>query len=219
MKQPEIYAEICKSYHPQDTKHIVTLTKFSGLITCWDSSQSCIKKKVIEALKEHIDKKVSGKYLCNHIYWHEVYSLLENNFSDEKIQEQLLEFLNMQRLSQSWYQDMGCPFWRKGFSDAYKEFALKNNLPKSGNINQTTWKDKEGNVKPHLGIIKLAGTDDCFAGARLQGARAAEKSGNYSLLQLNVNGKSWDLSQFFDNNAQKCVEKCSDTILKAYGKK
>ena len=116
---------------------------------------------------------------------------------------------------------MGCPFWRKDFNNAYKAFAQKHNLPQPDNINKTTRteKNKEGKeiIKPNLGIIKLSGADDYFAGARIQGARAAEKSGNCSMLQLVINGKAYDIP--FDEDVEQCLRNCSGAISEAYGKK
>ena len=218
LDQPEKYKTICKQYK-QKHKYIVILTKFSGLISYWNSHEGDIKEKIVSALEDRIGEG----YICKHIYWHEVYTLLENNFSDTEMQQELLAFLKGQNLDQSWYQDMGCPFWRKDFNDAYKAFAQKHNLPQPGNINKTTWmqKDKKGKkepvVKPHLGKIKLSGTGDYFAGARIQGARAAELSGNCSMLQLVINGKAYDIP--FDEDVEQCLRNCSGAILEAYGKK
>ena len=233
LEQPKKYAGV---FTPQQdkkdtgkdyseyTKYVVVLTKFSGLITYWNSYEGGIKEKIVSALQNEMDKEIGkGKYICKHIYWHEVYTLLENNFSNTEMQQELLAFLKSQNFDKEWYQDMGCPFWRKDFNNAYKAFAKKHNLPQSGNINKATWtkRDKEGkkepDIKPHLGIIKLSGTDDYFAGARIQGARAAEKSGNCSMLQLVVNGKAHDI--LFDENVEQCLKNCSDAILEAYGKK
>ena len=216
LDQPEKYKNICERYK-QERKYIVVLTKFSGLITYWNSYEGGIKEKIISALEDCIGKG----YICKHIYWYEVYTLLENNFLDMDMQQELLAFLKSQNLDQEWHQDMGCPFWRKDFNNAYKAFAKKHNLPQPGNINITTRieKNEEGkeDIKPRLGIIKLSGTDDYFAGARIQGARAAEKSGNCSMLQLVVNGKAHDI--LFDENVEQCLKNCSDAILEAYGKK
>ena len=231
LEQPKKYAEVFnvnaeKAGYSEYTKYVVVLTKFSGLITYWNSYEGGIKEKIVSALQNKIDKEIGkGKYICKHIYWHEVYTLLENNFSNTEMQQELLVFLKSQNLDQEWHQDMGCPFWRKDFNNAYKAFAKKHNLPQPDNINKTTRtvkiKNEEGNeeevIKPHLGIIKLSGTDDYFAGARIQGARAAEKSGNCFMLQLVVNGKAHDI--LFDENVEKCLKNCSDAILEAYGKK
>ena len=228
LNQPKNYARIFAARQEQNdggeedyskyAKYVVTLTKFSGLISCWNSEKGGIKNQMVSALQKYIDEKCGDGYICRHIYWHEVYALLKDNFSDVKMQRELLAFLKSQNLDRKWHQDMGCPLWRKKFNDAYRKFARERGLPESGNINKTTRMDKEGNEKPNLGKIKLSGTGDFFAGARLQGARAAELSGNCSVLQLSVDEKIFDLSEFFDEDAEKCVEKCSDAILKAYGK-
>ncbi len=237
LEQPKKYAGV---FTPQQdkkdgekdyseySKYIVVLTKFSGLITYWNSYEGGIKEKIVSALQNEIDNEFGkGKYICKHIYWHEVYTLLENNFTDKKIQQELLAFLKNQNLDQEWCQDMGCPFWRKDFNDAYKAFAQKYNLPKSNNINKTTRVEKrieDGRtkrfIKPNLGIINLS-DNTYFAGARIQGARAAEQKGNCYLLQLVVNGKNLDLSKFVDNNVEKFFDnkECSDMILEAFGKK
>ena len=237
LAQPRKYA---KFFDPQQdkkegekdyseyTKYVVVLTKFSGLITYWDSRKGGIKEKIITALQNDIDNKIGkGKYICKHIYWYEIYNLLKDNFEDKKIQQELLAFLEKENLDKTWYMDMGCPFWRKDFNDAYKAFAQKHNLPKSNNINKTTRVEKrieDGRtkrfVKPNLGIINLS-DNTYFAGARIQGARAAEQKGNCYLLQLVVNGKNLDLSKFVDNNVEKFFDNtvCSDMILEAFGKK
>lgn len=235
LEQPKKYAGV---FTPQQdkkdgekdyseySKYIVVLTKFSGLITYWNSYEGGIKEKIVSALQNEIDNKFGkGKYICKHIYWHEVYTLLENNFLDMDMQQELLAFLKSQNLDQEWHQDMGCPFWRKDFNNAYKAFAKKHNLPQPDNINKTTRtvkiKNEEGNeeevIKPNLGKIKLSEIDDYFAGARIQGARAAEKSGNCSMLQLVVNGKAHDIP--FDEDVEQCLLNCSTALSEAYGKK
>ena len=77
LAQPRKYA---KFFDPQQdkkegekdyseyTKYVVVLTKFSGLITYWDSRKGGIKEKIITALQNDIDNKIGkGKYICKHI--------------------------------------------------------------------------------------------------------------------------------------------------------
>ena len=108
---------------------------------------------------------------------------------------------------------MGCAFWRQKFIREFNKFAEKNNLSKKSIPKTKTSKDL-----PNIRAIDLPGNGNYFGGARLQGARRAEEWGNYSLLQLNVNGKSKDLSKYVDDPA-RCITESSDMILEAYGKK
>lgn len=219
LEQPEKYAEVFninaeKTSYSEYTKYVVVLTKFSGLITYWNSYEGGIKEKTVSALQNEIDKKIGkGKYICKHIYWHEVYTLLENNFSNTEMQQELLAFLKSQNLDQSWYQDMGCPYWRLEFIKEFNKFADLKGLNKKSVPDPLK---KDG--KPNIRAIELPGKDNYFGGARIQGARCAEKNKNYSLLQINVNGKVKDLSDYINDPAE-CIKQSAEMILEAYGKK
>ena len=196
------------------TKYVVVLTKFSGLITYWDSRKGGIKEKIITALQNDIDNKIGkGKYICKHIYWYEIYNLLKDNFEDKKIQQELLAFLKSQNLDQSWCQDMGCPYWRQEFIKEFNKFADLKGLKKKSVPDPLK---KDG--KPNIRAIELPGKDNYFGGARIQGARRAEINKNYSLLQINVNGKVKDLSDYINDPAE-CIKQSAEMILEAYGKK
>ena len=214
LKQPEIYARIFESNSLAE-KYIVVLTKFSGLIPFWNSYEGSIKSCIINALKKHIDTALGNEqYVCNHIYWHEVYDLLKKHFSDKKMQKHLLEFFESETLDQSWHQDMGCAFWRREFIKEYNKFAKQNGLPE-----KIVPEPLKKNRKPNIQLISLQGEGNYFGGARIQGARCAETYNNDSLLQININGvKARDLSDYIDDPA-RCISESADLILKAYGKK
>ena len=225
LEQPKKYAGV---FTPQQdkkdgekdyseySKYIVVLTKFSGLITYWNSYEGGIKEKIVSALQNEIDNKFGkGKYICKHIYWHEVYELLKNNFTDTEMQQELLAFLKNQNLDQEWCQDMGCPYWRQEFIKEFNKFADLNGLEKKSVPDP--FKKGKGD-KPNISAIGLHGEENYFGGARIQGARAAEKSGNCSLLQINVNGKVKDLSDYINDPAE-CIKHSAEMILEAYGKK
>ena len=223
LEQPKKYADV---FTPQQdkkdgekdyseySKYIVVLTKFSGLITHWNSYEGGIKEKIVSALQNEIDHKFGkGKYICKHIYWHEVYELLKNNFTDKKIQQELLAFLKNQNLDQEWCQDMGCPYWRQEFIKEFNKFADLNGLEKKS-VPDPFKKDRT----PNISAIGLHGEGNYFGGARIQGARRAEVFKNYSLLQINVNGKVKDLSDYINDPAE-CIKHSAEMILEAYGKK
>ena len=215
LEQPKKYAEVFnvnaeKAGYSEYTKYVVVLTKFSGLITYWNSYEGGIKEKIVSALQNEIDEKIGkGKYICKHIYWHEVYTLLENNFSNTEMQQELLVFLKSQNLDQEWCQDMGCPFWRKDFIEEFNKFAQDHKLPER-QIPEPIQKDGSPNIR----TIELPGEGNYFGGARIQGARRAEAYKNYSLLQINVNGKTKDLSKYIDDPAE-CIKQSAEMILEA----
>ena len=219
LEQPKKYAEVFnvnaeKAGYSEYTKYVVVLTKFSGLITYWNSYEGGIKEKIVSALQNEIDNEFGkGKYICKHIYWHEVYTLLENNFTDKKIQQELLAFLKKQNLDQEWCQDMGCPYWRQEFIKEFNKFADLNGLEKKS-VPDPFKKDRN----PNISAIGLHGEGNYFGGARIQGARRAEVFKNYSLLQINVNGKVKDLSDYINDPAE-CIKHSAEMILEAYGKK
>ena len=72
--------------------------------------------------------------------------------------------------------------------------------------------------KPNIKKIDLPGDGNYFGGARIQGARRAADSKNYSLLQINVNGKVKDLSDYINDPAE-CIKQSEEMILEAFGKK
>ena len=212
LAQAQKYAQICRN-HTEKKKYIVVLTKFSGMIPYWNSYKSGIQKQITDALQKDIESIVPQTYTCRHIYWHEVYTLLKENFSDKNLLPQLLDYLKMDHLDQYWLQDMGCPFWRQAFIQEFNNFAQKNNLPQK-RIPEPLKKGE----KPNIAVIRLKGENNCFGGARIQGARRAEACGNHSLLQINVNGKSIDLSECI-NDPALCISKSAELIKEAYSKK
>ena len=219
LEQPKKYAEVFnvndeKKRYSEYTKYVVVLTKFSGLITYWNSSEGAIKGKIVSALQKKIDNDFGkGKYICKHIYWHEVYELLKNNFSDTEMQQELLAFLQSQNLDKDWCQDMGCPYWRQEFIKEFNKFADLKGLKKKSVSNPLK---KDG--KPNISAINLHGDGNYFGGARIQGARRAEVCKNYSLLQINVNGKVKDLSDYINDPAE-CIKQSAEMIFEAYCKK
>ena len=138
--------------------------------------------------------------------------MMENNFTDTEMQQELLVFMKSQNLDKDWYQDMGCPFWRKDFIEEFNKFAQDHKLPKK-QIPEPIQKDGSPNIR----TIELPGEGNYFGGARIQGARRAEAYKNYSLLQINVNGKTKDLSKYIDDPAE-CIKQSAEMILDAYGK-
>lgn len=210
--QPEKYAAICQSYS-QPEKYIAVLTKFSGLLTFWNSYQGSVKDQMLNALQKHIDNRFPGEYRYRQIYWHEICELVRNNFSDRTMQIQLLDFLKSQKLDEYWYEDMGCPYWRREFIKEFNKFALQHGLPPKAVPEPLNEKNK-----PNIRLIPLNCPDNYFGGARIQGARAAENGGNFSLLQINVNGRCKDLSSYINDPAE-CIAESADMILEAYGKR
>ena len=217
MTQLKNYAQVFheeKMRYPEYAKYIVALTKFSGLISSWNSYEGGIKEKIVSALQNEIDNKFDkGKYICKQIYWHEVYELLKNNFTDKKIQQELLAFLKNQNLDQEWCQDMGCPYWRQEFIKEFNQVADLNGLEKKS-VPDPFKKDRN----PNISAIGLHGEGNYFGGARIQGARRAEVFKNYSLLQINVNGKVKDLSDYINDPAE-CIKQSAEMIFEAYCKK